>query len=205
MSTKVNIVASCTVSNNTVVKNGQQMFTAVNKSLQPFLLTVYNHFGMNYPKFYKMDNLGKLGWLAAEILLKDIPLEGLQPEDMAIVLQNANASLDTDIRYYDTVSQMASPALFVYTLPNIVIGEISIRNNFKGENAFFIFNEFNASFGYSYINNLLVTGKAKYCIGGWVDVLGENYKAVLFLAGITDNGMAFTAGNLQKIFNGEEV
>jgi len=205
MSRTFNILSSCVISNNAVVKNGEQLFAADTGSLQAFLLQVYNHFEINYPKFYKMDSISKLGWLAAELLLKDAVINNMQPEDMAIVLQNANASLDTDIKYYDTVSNMASPALFVYTLPNIVIGEISIRNNFKGENAFFIFDEFNAGFLYTYVNNLLNTGKAKYCICGWVDVLGESYKAALCLAGITGNDAVLTAGNLQKIYNGGKV
>lgn len=187
-----------------MVKNGATLFTSNAENLQAFLVEVYNHFAMNYPKFYKMDSLSKLGWLAAEVLLKDVKLENKSPESTAIVLLNANASLDTDIKYYDTVHDIASPALFVYTLPNIMIGEISIRNNFKGENAFFIFEEFNANFLQRYVSNLLETGKAINCICGWVDVLGENYKAVLYLAGL-EEGLAFTKDNMQKIFEGEAL
>ena len=95
-----------------------------------------------------MDSLSKLGWLAAEILLKDsFNKEALSVRKMSgLVFANANSSLDTDIKYYETAKDIASPALFVYTLPNIVIGEICIRHNFKGENAFFISEQFDAGF-----------------------------------------------------------
>src|ERR1700754_4127986 len=88
------------------------------------LLSLYRSLKLDYPKFYKMDQLSKLGWLASEVLLKDNPILGtMQPEDIGIVLTNANSSLDTDIKYLDTVADIASPAVFVYTLPNIMIGE----------------------------------------------------------------------------------
>lgn len=205
MSTQINIVASCVIGHNSIIKNGVKLYEKSAANMQAFLMQAYADFDINYPKFYKMDGLSKLGWFASEILLKDVDKGGIAPEDVALVLLNANASLDTDIKYYDTVADIASPSLFVYTLPNIMMGEISIRNNFKGENAFFIFEEFDAAFVEKYVTNLLETGKAKYCICGWVDVLDEQYKAALFLINIAGNGNLFTAGNLQKIFNGGNV
>ena len=99
----------------------------------------------------------------------------------ALYCANANASLDTDLKYFESTKEIASPALFVYTLPNIVMGEICIRNKFKGENSFFIFEDFNVAFIHQYVNELFANNILKLCICGWVDVLQENYKAVLFL------------------------
>ena len=149
-----------------------------------------------------MDNFCKLGWLASELLLQEQSfLQNTAPENISIVLLNANASLDTDIKYLETVSEIASPALFVYTLPNILIGEISIRNSFKGENACFIFDKFNAEFLKKYVDELLEDKRTEYCICGWVDVLKEHYKASLFLIGVNENGITFSEENLNKIFN----
>lgn len=147
-----------------------------------------------------MDNLAKLGWLAAEVLLKDFDKEKYQPTDIGVVLTNASSSLDTDKRYYDSVQEIASPALFVYTLPNIVIGEICIRHYFKGENAFYIFDRFNADFISRYVSILLETGQLKACICGWVELLGDEYKAVLFLIE-KDGVMPFKTENINKIYN----
>ena len=63
-----------------------------------------------------------------------------------------------------------------------MIGEISIRNKFRGENAFFIFDRFNETFLTDYINLLHLTGKVNNCIGGWVDQSKDNYEAFMYIA-----------------------
>jgi hypothetical protein len=198
------ITASCVISNNAVVKNGGTIFTTAATNLHNFLVAVYNHFGIAYPKFYKMDSLSKLGWLASEVLLKDSFISSdYAPADTGIVLSNANASLDTDLKYIDTVKDIASPSVFVYTLPNIVMGEICIRNNFKGENAFFVFEEFDAEFIHQYVSSLIDNDIVKACICGWADLLNEDYKAVLYLVE-KDNARPstlFTTENITNIFN----
>ena len=176
------IVSSCSVNNHVVQKDGKMMFADNAGSLSSFLLTAYHHFGFQYPKYLRMDNMSRLGLLATEVLLKDsFQPAAYRAEDIGVVLSNSSASLDTDFKYYDTVSQMASPSLFVYTLPNIVIGEICIRNNFKGENAFFIFDDFDADFTRKYVTGLLNNGMLRVCICGWVEVMAEKYRAVLYL------------------------
>lgn len=202
MKTENYITASCSISNNIVYRNAQQVFEEKHLSLPDFLLSVYRFLELQYPRFHKMDNLSKLGWLATEVLLQNSFDKGkYKPEDIGIVLSNANASLDTDIKYYETTRTMASPALFVYTLPNIVIGEISIRNHFKGENAFFITEDFDAGFIEQYVSNLIKNNILQCCICGWVDVLGNQYKVTLFLIeqAKSTNSVIFTKENLFKI------
>lgn len=185
-----------------VCRNGQQVFEEKGLNLAEFLVAVYRYLDVQYPKFHKMDHLSKLGWLASEILLQNsFDKEKYASQDVGIVLSNAQASLDTDIRYYETTRNMASPALFVYTLPNIVIGEISIRNFFKGENAFFITEDFDAGFIEQYVSNLIKNNILQCCICGWVDVLNNDYKATLFLIEKykSTNSVNFTSDNLIKI------
>jgi hypothetical protein len=176
------IINSCVIERGAVFKNDEQLFENKSADLPGFLLSVYQHFQLNYPKFYKMDNLSKLGWLASEILLKDSYQEGAYlPEETGVVLANHNSSLDNDIKYFESAKAIASPSLFVYTLPNIVIGEICIRHHFKGEHAFYIQDAFDAGFIEQQVNYLLDNNILKSCICGWVDVLEKDYKAVLFL------------------------
>jgi hypothetical protein len=200
--TETHITGSCTIAKGNVSKDGGALFE--NKAdINGFLLSSYQHFQFNYPKFYKMDNLGKLGWLTAEVLLRDTfaPAE-YTPENVAVVLANANSSLDDDLKYYDSVKDVASPSLFVYTLPNIVVGEICIRNRFKGEQAFFIQEDFDADFMKQQVSYLLDNQIQRACICGWVDVLGEDYKAVLFLVEEKKKGnsVLFSAEQMNKIF-----
>ena len=83
-----------------------------------------------------------------------------------------------------------------------MIGEICIRHNFKGENAFFIFEHFHPGFIQQYIGNLLNNDNLQACIGGWVDVLGEDYKAVLFLVekDRSAGSIPFSINNIDKIY-----
>lgn len=176
------------------------LFEGTENDIPGFLLSVYQHLGVKYPKFYKMDNLAKLGWLATEVLLKDFDKAKYQPTDIGVVLTNAGSSLDADKRYYESVQDIASPALFVYTLPNIVIGEICIRHHFKGENAFYIFDRFNAGFINNYVSILLETGQLQACVCGWVEMTATGYKTVLFL--IEKEGVIpFTTENINKIYS----
>jgi hypothetical protein len=202
LKTEKYITASCIINNHIVYKNGLPVFKENKLELPELLVAVYRHFELQYPKFHKMDNLSKLGWLANEILLKDgFDKEKYKPEDIGIVLSNANSSLDTDIKYYETAKTIASPAQFVYTLPNIVIGEISIRHHFKGENAFFITEAFDAGFMEQYVGDLINNNILQCCVCGWVEVLEKNYMATLFLIekDKSANSVNFTKENLTKI------
>lgn len=199
------------ISKGVVTRNGISLFTNTEIALPEFLLAAYRHFDFKYPKFYKMDNLSKLGWLASELIMQEGPKPGQYlPEEIGLVFSNASASLDTDIKYYDTVKEIASPALFVYTLPNIVMGEICIRHKFKGENAFFISEKFDAAFIRQYVNNLFNNNTLQACICGWAEVLEDQYKTVLFLVEnkqasetTTGNETTFTTENLLKIYQTE--
>ena len=203
MLTEKYITSFCSINNGIITKNDVELFEH-QSDLPGLLLGAYQHLQLAYPKFYKMDNLSKLGWLAAEFLLKDtFNKDEYQPEDTGVILANANSSLDDDVKYWDSIKDVASPSLFVYTLPNIVIGEICIRNHFKGEQAFYIQPEFNAQFIAQQIDYLLDKNIIQTCICGWVDVLEQDYKAVLFLVEKRkrDKSVIFSAEKMDEIFN----
>ena len=196
------ISSSCSIHNSRIYKNGDSVYENAGTDISSFLISSYKHFAFEYPKFYKMDNLSKLGWLAAEILLgTEFKKKEYRPEDVGVILSNSSASLDTDKKYFDTVKNIPSPALFVYTLPNIMIGEICIRNNFRGENGFFVFEQFDPNFIEQYAGSLINNNILQACICGWVEVLKEDYKAVLFFVeknAKTD--IKFNAENMSRIF-----
>jgi hypothetical protein len=204
------ISASCVIDQHIIYKDQRQIFLDDHDAgPNDFLTNAYKFFKINYPRFYKMDNLCKLGWLCTELLitgdnengqhrlLKDVP-----PEAVTILLCNANSSLDTDHKYYDTVAQMASPALFVYTLPNIVMGEMSIRNGWKGENIFFVLDNFDPEFLMQQVQYLMKNEQNQACVCGWVELLGNEYKAALFLVERSNDGqnLIFTKENILKNF-----
>lgn len=140
----------------------------------------YKHFEVDHSKFFKMDNLSKLAFMASEILLQDE-----SEKDIALVLSNHASSLDTDRKHQASISNpengYASPAVFVYTLPNICLGEISIRHRLHSENSFFVFDSFTPDVLYDYSQNLISEDKAKKALCGWVDFDGEKYDAFLYI------------------------
>ena len=192
------------ISNHSVYKDGTLLFEAKGSVAQDFLTEVYHFLDTKYPKFYKMDGLSKLGWLAAEIALKDFKSEAYDPYQVGIMLCNANSSLDTDLKYWESAKTFASPALFVYTLPNIVIGEICIRHKFRGENAFFVTEQFQPAFVEQYVNNLVNNNILQACICGWIELLEESYRATIFVVekehDIHVNAVPFSAENMTKIY-----
>ena len=149
------IKSYCTIQNNEVVLNGETIFKSESELFSEFSKKVFNNFQINYSKFFKMDNLSKLAFLSAELLLKnEINIDS--EANIALVFANKSSSLDTDVKYQNSISDkenyFPSPAVFVYTLPNICIGEISIKHQLKSENSFFIFEDFNPEFMTNYAN-----------------------------------------------------
>lgn len=174
-----------------------------NKRGYEFLKEAYETLDNQYAKFYKMDALSKLGIITTHVLLKDVDLPSIHSEEVGIVLSNTNASIEADVNYYEASKNFPSPALFVYTLPNIVIGEISIRYKLKGENAFFVSEAFDAKFLEFYVTDLMQQRGIKTCICGWLDVINGHRDACLFLIQQqpNENSFTFNEQNLLKIYN----
>ncbi len=200
ISTTLQITGTCSIYGGNVWINEQLVFSA-ELPVADLLLAAYKHFETDYPKFYKMDRLAQLGFLASELLVKNRQLSDTYGADqVGIVFSNASASLDADLGYFETVKNIPSPAQFVYTLPNIVIGEISIRHRFKGENAFFVSEEFDPEWMLFFVKDLFERKKLKACICGWVELLEESYKAVLYLAELSTTGKEWNLSNINKIY-----
>lgn len=201
----IRISSYCSIRNNQINLNKETLIVRDSQiPFSEFIKTAYDLNASSYLKFFKMDDLCKLAFVNSEFLLKNRKLsEQYGAENVSLLFANTSSSLDTDLNYYNTVNDFASPSLFVYTLPNIMLGEISIRNKFKGENAFFIFEHFQADFLCNYATQLIQDKKAKAVIIGWVELLKENYEAFLCLAEETANGTELTIENLNKYYNGK--
>lgn len=140
------------------------------------LNTLYRELIGDYPKFFKMDGLCKLGFIAAEMLLRDMPAEA--KEHGAIILFNRSGSLCTDRNYQKTINSAAdyfpSPALFVYTLANIVTGEIAIRHKIYGETSFYIMDGNDADAINHTVAGCFATSSPSFILTGWVEYSDDN-------------------------------
>lgn len=135
-------------------------------------------------KFSKMDDLCKLAYVASCELLAgrrpDCPAERI-----GVVLANRSASLDSDMRHQAVIDaddgSGASPAVFVYTLPNIMLGQIAIKHGLKGESTFFAFPDKNRNFIRKYAEGLIAQGRMDAVVWGWCELCGEEYDCELTL------------------------
>ena len=168
-------IAEISISHRTLL-NGETISTTN-------ITGLYREFVGDYPKFFKMDSLCKLGFICAELLLKGISAE--DKENAAIILFNHSGSLITDRNYQKTITDgnyFPSPALFVYTLANIVTGEIAIRNKIYGESSFYVLNNQDTDLMNDIVNNAYLTSSPTFILTGWVDYEDEhNYEAKLKL------------------------
>lgn len=185
------------ISQNVVCENGKSIFHNQEDTFAAFMKNVYKNLNISYPKFYKMDDLCKLAFIASELLLQNE-----SEKDIALLFSNNEASLDTDLKHQQSIQNPAdyypSPAIFVYTLPNITIGEVSIRHELKSESAFFIANEYQANYMHKYTEHLLQTNKATKVLCGWVHCLNGAYKACFYL--VESNGnLEHTIHNINNI------
>lgn len=152
-------------------------------SLADDITGLYREFIGDYPKFFKMDMLCRLGFTAAELILKGQTPE--RKENAAIILFNRNGSLVTDRNYQQTIADggfYPSPALFVYTLANIVTGEIAIRHKIYGESSFYVLPHPDEDIMRDIVSNAFLTSRPSFILTGWVDYDDEeNYLADLKL------------------------
>lgn len=85
-------------------------------------------------RFGRMDLLCKLGLGAAELCMARAPI--LTRQDVALVGASMLGCLEVDAQFHDSLLKGgqagASPALFVYTLPSMFLGEIAIRFGLRG-------------------------------------------------------------------------
>ncbi len=146
----------------------------------------HKHIG-DYPKFFKMDVTCKLGFVATELLLQKENASRFVPcEDRVVILFNRSGSLNADTHYQATIQDkdnyFPSPAAFVYTLPNIVTGEIAIRNKYYGETSFIVLERFDVNVMARQILCGFQNPETTSIIGGWNNCDDEShFDALLFI------------------------
>ena len=143
--------------------------------------SIYDLLGISYTKFYKMDSLSQLCFIATELLLQNTDFHSLDDYEKCIYIETQDGCKYSDIDFWASTAELPSPAHFVYTLPNVMIGEICIRHKIKGENFCMVTEIFSIEQQIDSIKNVLL-GRAKKCIHGWINFHPENFEARLFLS-----------------------
>jgi len=177
------ILHNVSISEGKVFSDGRLLYQYQDTGeFSDFGKSLYKKLSINYPKYYKMDNLCKLTFLANEFLILSSGKIETASDQISVILANTGSTIVTDTHFIESISSIPSPAIFVYTLPNIAIGELCIRNIWKGEDIFLIQNEFRPEELIEQVGFLFSAGTTKLCLTGWTEYLSaENYKACLWM------------------------
>lgn len=179
--------------------DGKDFFCSGTQNGKEFLSQLYRVLEVDYPKFFKMDVLAKAGFLAAELLLQGAKEVG--GERTGLFLANRSSSLDTDRHYQETIGEeyFPSPSVFVYTLPNIVLGEICIRHKIYGENTFFVSSEFEAERMCSYVERVFTETGMERALVGWLECVGDRCEVFACRVEKDGRGIDFTHYYINKL------
>ncbi len=193
------ITAYCNLRAGEALVNGEVVARRDTGSEDSWFKQIYKQQELAYPKFYKMDVLSQAGYLASELMKRANPgvFDGYADDEIALVFANASSSAETDRRFLQSYEGggSPSPSLFVYTLPNIVLGEIAILNKWYGENMFAVLPKFAPGFYLDYSKILLASGsRALLC--GWLEVTAGSTDVFLFLVEEKASGTEFSNENL---------
>ena len=200
---------------NGVTADGNQLKIKEKTEEFSLLTAIYKQYIGGYPKYYKMDGLSRLGFVASELLLKaeadslsnqqnvivqtqlplgvpadlqsagkqgvnknenlqHAPIEKLLHEfDRAVILFNRSSSIASDKKFLASIADkdnyFPSPSIFVYTLPNIVTGEIAIRNGYHGETSFYVLTDKDEALMQEILQTAFMDAQTKSAIAGWLD------------------------------------
>ncbi|HRO43255.1 MAG TPA: hypothetical protein PL009_10505 [Flavipsychrobacter sp.] len=190
------------INNRGIIKEGASVFKPDTDIAPISAEQVYRHLQFSYPKFFKMDVLSKWAWIGAEILTNNggkFSYEDIDKSKIALVLATAHGCIDVDRKYQQSILSIPSPALFVYTLSNIMLGEICIRHGFKGEQTCLVSDRFESNELYFWVNDLLENRGMEACLCGWVDAANNQHDVSLFWIGKNGNGITFSAVAMQQI------
>lgn len=204
----------CAIRDARISVDGKDVFTYKEQGgFKTFIRAAYKNYQTDYPKFFKMDNLSKLGFLSVEILLKGEDILKFHPaEKTGIILTNASSSLEIDEKHFESIKDrrhyFPSPSNFVYTLPNIMAGEAAIRHKIKGENTVLINEHFDPDLVFILVDLAFKSKSLSCCICGWVEQYGNNYESLLFLVGKdkynSTEDIIFEPSNLANIYKLEQ-
>ena len=126
-------------------------------------------------RYYKMDLFSRLAYVGTGLLAKD-NLAGCAPEDIGLLIFTKNGSVLADRKHLSTFSQeyYPSPAIFINTLPNVVLGEIAVTHQIKGETTLVMLPGENQELMENILAATLSATQPSALITGWVDCESEN-------------------------------
>lgn len=186
----VSIADGCVKITDALQGQSEKVFGPADMPFADFIRAAHQSTGDRNLKFFKMDDICKLGYITAHFLLDGIGIG--HPENVGVMMTGHTGSLDTDNHHLDNITRngddMASPSVFVYTLPNTVGAEIAIKYGFKGENTFYYLTEDNGmsesadvktvdiqEYMDGFLKLMMAKSDLEMCVVGVIDFINGEY------------------------------
>tara|TARA_R110002124_G_scaffold216789_3_gene382489 strand:- start:595 stop:1212 length:618 start_codon:yes stop_codon:yes gene_type:complete len=198
------IQSYCNIHEQECLVDGERVLHFDHHSVDSWPLQIYRFLGISYPKFHKMDQLSQFGFLAATFLARQCDqYKHFSEEEVAMVFANSSSCAVTDQRFLESYEVLSSPSpsIFVYTLPNIVMGEIAIHNKWYGENMFAILPKFRPDFFINHSKILQYNG-SKAMLGCWLEVSEVRIDVMAFMSDFeSEIGVELNEANLDRLYH----
>lgn len=187
--------------NQNIKLNNKPVITLSGESITDYAVAAFRTLEAPYPKFFKMDILSKVVYTAVAMLVKEGNVNENWLDYTATCITTTNGCLEVDEKFEQSRNELASPALFVYTLPNIMLGEICIKHKFKGEQLCTIGGLNEALSLYEYISLLLSENHAKQAIIGYAEAYNDTINVKLALISQENSTTPFDMKAYKKILS----
>ena len=117
-----------------------------------------------------MDRLCQAAFVASELILRDCA-----EKPTSIILFNRSSSILSDRKHLAALDKfgLSSPSVFLYTLPNIMLGEIAIRHQIHGESSLYILERRDEKLMQQVVDATIMFGESDCILTGWVDCPDE--------------------------------
>lgn len=166
------VTRSVTITPQAAVVDGERL--PLSKSGKALLTEIYNNYMTGYQKFHRMDLMSKLVILATELLVREQESDG---ESCSLILFNGSSSIISDRIHNDSIKDVdnfyPSPSRFLFTLPNISLGEAAINYNYTGETSLYILDRRDEELMQQIVESIMQCSDIKRLITGWVDCCDE--------------------------------
>lgn len=172
------------------------------------LNNAWSALGIELPRFPRMDRSSKLVAIAGSaFFIEGGALAGHSKDTIGIVIMGKSGSMDTDAKYQAQLDaeNHASPGMFVYTLPNIAMGEFSIQHGLDGSGLCLLSDAPDLAQMKEACTILLNDHGMEAVVCGWSNIFADQATATFMV--VTTETLAewsrSTAGTaeLEKIFN----
>lgn len=151
------------------------------KTTEERLNLFYKKAGFNYLKFFKMDPFCKAGMLCLLPFAEYLHSHPRASEGGLLLFTDSGCSMADEEHIRLVTEAAASPAVFVYTLPNIVLGEWSIFSRWVGYGQCFMLSQFKAT----YLAERIAAFKSDFpqapVVASWLSVNDDCLDGILFI------------------------